>query len=377
MSNKNESSSLVRYFSDIGTVNLLSQKEEIELFRKIEQAERDLLKNILKATEFARKQLPILLQSMEKEERQWQEGVTDVARGSRSQSAMHYFMRSVRFTESGRDWMEQMLLEAAKFKGPKDWAKLNRKLERRIMTLKHQFAKANLRLVVTIAKKFWRSNMSQGLDDLIQEGNIGLMKSVDRFDVDRGYKFSTYSMWWIRHFVKRAISEKNDLVRLPVHMTDGMHKLSREEARYYTMTGNKIEEEELVRLSGHTAAKVRTALMSRSRTMISLDAHIGDSDVTYLDALPDSDTPSPLEKVEHDRLTNDIREMLTALTPFESRIVRWRFGLDGEVPLTLQEIAEKFNLSRERIRQIESRALRKLKLKPQTREYQAFFQQTG
>jgi len=377
---KNSKDTFASYLTDVKSVGLLTQPEEEIAFRRIDGVETKLFQNILSNKTFARSFLSTLEKSVKKEStyEQSKAAIRAIVSGSKSQANMYAFMRMIRFTESGREWMQEVLSSAIKTNNPKAWATKNSQLYRELQGLRNKFATANLRLVVKIAKSYWRIPMSQTLGDLVQEGNFGLMKAIERFDIERGYKFSTYALWWIRHYVKRAIAERDALVRIPVHLSDRIHQIARTEARHYTLTGQNIDEDELGEMSGNTIDKVRQALISRRRVVSSLDSPMGDSDVTLMETIPDPGAISPFDAVDHKKMTDDIRELLTGLTPNESRIIRWRFGLDGEVPMTLQEVAEKFGLTRERIRQIEFRALGKLKQRPQAREYKSMmFQQTG
>jgi RNA polymerase sigma factor (sigma-70 family) len=361
---------IVQYFSEIGAVDLLGREGEVIAFRALEKAEQLLILHIVKSDR-ARNSLPALAEAMAKDsevEPEYARAVRSFIR-NRNETSVKGFMRAVRFTDVGRAWLEKNIREGMKEGTPAAQRKAIMLREKQL-ELKNAFASANLRLVVTVAKKLKRPWMTLTFNDLIQEGNIGLLKAVDRFDVDKGYKFATYATWWIRHHVKRSISEKDPLVRVPVHVTDVIAKLSAIDGQHAAMTGESLGEEGLAKAANITEQKVRAALANRGgKAVVSLDAPVyADGETPWVENTPDTRVPDPEEKLFESRMSADVRAMLTALTPMESRIIRWRFGMDSD-GLTLQEIADKFNLSRERIRQIEARALGKLRHRARAKEY--------
>jgi RNA polymerase primary sigma factor len=232
----------------------------------------------------------------------------------------------------------------------------------RAQQAKNEFVKANLRLVVSIARRFNHGRMP--LADLIQEGNIGLIKAVERFDYRRGYRFSTYASWWIRHAISRALADKGRAVRLPVHMIDAYHRVAKSKRELSGKLGRQPTTEEIGVATGIAAAKIekmRSYLLDQS---FSLDRPVSDEDGRrFIDFIqdPNAEDSSPVETLADQAMTTEVRELLAALKPIEADILRQRFGLDDDKELTLKEIGEKYNLSRERIRQLQEQALMKMR----------------
>ena len=229
-----------------------------------------------------------------------------------------------------------------------------------LWSVKNAFVKANLRLVVTIARRFNHGRLP--LQDLIQEGNIGLMKAVDRFDHRKGFRFSTYGSWWIRHAISRSIADKARAVRLPVHMIDAYNKVCRARRDYEAQHGRKPTEAELATITGVSAERLQRMNYSLVENPVSLDQPLsGDTGLTLLDAVEDTQTPEAAEIMDNDLLMSNLRDVFSALSPMEADILRKRMGMGDEQELTLKEIGERYSLSRERIRQLQEQALGKLR----------------
>ena len=373
---------LSMYFKDMAELDVLRPEEEFTSAREIETLEIMLWEAVLSHAPALERilaacatvpdfEVPAEARALKRlavrgEGTMFSKGVAKAAKKLRAADSDHLFI------DAALGAIDRMTLgigvrgELVKSLGARgkvtEWLRRVQQANRAAADARNDFVKANLRLVVSIARRFNHGRMA--LADLIQEGNLGLIKAVERYDYKRGFRFSTYASWWIRHAISRALADKGREVRLPVHMIDAQHRLTKARRQLTAKVGREPTSEELAEATSMPLDKVekmRSWLLEQS---VSIDKPVGDDEGRVLGEVledPDRESASPTEGMEWEALTTEVRELLGDLRPIEADILRQRFGLGTEQELTLKEIGDKYNLSRERIRQLQEQALGKMR----------------
>jgi len=372
---------LSMYFRDMAALDVLRPEEEFTSAREIEALEIMLwevvlahapaVEHVIAAVEVVLPQLPIEARSLRKaagaaEPKTWTKLVAKCARKLRADDVDHLFIDAALGTIDritiGVGTRGNNVGSLGRERARTEWLRRVGSANRAAADARNDFVRANLRLVVSIARRFNHGRMA--LADLIQEGNLGLIKAVERYDYRRGFRFSTYASWWIRHAISRALADKGREVRLPVHMIDAQHRLTKARRQLTGTLGRQPTSEELAtatQMPLDKIEKMRSWLLEQS---ISIDKPVGDDEGRVLGEVledPNREEVSPTGELEWEALTTEVRDLLRELRPIEADILRQRFGLGTEQELTLKEIGDKYNLSRERIRQLQEQALGKMR----------------
>ena len=340
------------YLQDIGRVDLLTNEEEVLLARLVQQREALLEEERSLASEHPSVKRLLELEQLQQREANhvchWPTPVSWARAAGLTPQELTTVLR-----EGYGIWSDHSALESAE-------------LQKRLRDgrrARDRMIQANLRLVVTVAKKYQQRGME--LLDLVQEGTLGLERAVEKFDPTRGFRFSTYAYWWIRQGITRAIATQSRTIRLPVHVTEKLNRIKKVQQEIATNEGRIASLSDLSRELGVSEETVRLTLMRVPRS-VSLETRVGKDQDTQLGDLLEDGNATPEQTLTKDSLHNDLETLLSELTTREADVIRLRFGLEDDIPRTLAEIGDSMGLSRERVRQIETRALLKLR-QPQRR----------
>ena len=340
------------YLQDIGRVDLLTSEEEVTLSRQVQQREKLLVQERDLSTRHAAIRVLLDLEELQLREANQVSHWPTRQEWARA-AALPLEELNQQLNEGYTLWAEEVGLEA-------------KELQRRLREgrrARDRMIQANLRLVVAVAKKYQQRGME--LLDLVQEGTLGLERAVEKFDPTRGFRFSTYAYWWIRQGITRAIATQSRTIRLPVHVTEKLNRIKRVQQEIASNEGRIASIADLARELGISEDTVRQTLARVPRS-VSLDTRVGREQDTQLGDLIEDGHATPEQTLTHDELHNDLEDLLDELTSREAAVLRRRFGLEDDTPQTLAQIGEELKLSRERVRQIETRALLKLR-QPQRR----------
>ena len=379
---------LARYFKEMAELSVLKPEEEFESARTIEALELDLWIHLVSFPQVADALLSVVEATLEDEVKQIASlrrmlrglpGRASAAARKRYLTLCQTTAQSIHPLDIDRCALFAVIEEVGKIEGGhselvatgRSGLNVRSKMFSAYMTgvrqkfsltqrARNDFVKSNLRLVVSIARRFNHGRMP--LSDLIQEGNIGLIKAVERYDYRRGFRFSTYASWWIRHAISRALADKGRAVRLPVHMIDAYHKVAKTRRELSNRLGRQPTSDEVANESGIAVDKVRKLEGFLMEQAVSLDREVSDEDGRkFVDFIEDTEADLPSDRVMNESMNDQVMELLGELKPIESDILRKRFGLVGGREQTLKEIGEDYNLSRERIRQLQEQALGKIR----------------
>ena len=375
------------YYRDLASLDVLGPEEEFEAARKLEEQEIALWSHLLSYTPMvdllvatAQRKIaePVDFDTLVRQAKDLKKRTTAARRrkylatceavallahqADCDRQAQSELMRKVGTMARG----EQQWISGARSgvkpesKAFKDFHATARGLQAAAKRLRNEFIQANLRLVVSIARRFHHGTMP--LNDMIQEGNLGLIKAVERYDYRKGYRFSTYASWWIRHSISRAMADKGRAVRLPVHLLEAHHRVTRADKDLSAKLGRPPSCGEIAKVVGLPVEKVLKVQQQSVNDALSLDRSVsGEDDRRFIEMLYDPDAAGPADRIAMESLTSQVRQVLQNLKPMEADILNRRFGLEGEEEQTLRAIGEGYKLSRERIRQIQEHALTKIR----------------